>query len=511
MRHPRRRLASLVPLGVLIACLAGASPAPAATPFTAGQGGPPKLAVGADGRGHVAWGIPARAGQPARVGYCRIPAGASACDVTLTLDYPASGDVPQADPVDVAIAVPSATKIVITGSCVSCGGETGTDRIHAFVSTDGGTSFAAPAFLGVTPTTAGLQDGGLWLDGPGLFVTPGEGTRILIAGSGAATTPTIDAVGAGHVYDTSIAAVPGSTKLVHAADDLGQIQFAVFTGLLTAAELGDPAKWLTGRTLTAPESDSVEAVVTSGASGLWLAYHRNFPGQTRVLLRRFDPATDGFGAATAIPIDPVADISVDGPDVSADAGGRLHAVWRSPADSGHLRYTRSGTDGTGFAAAGDIAAGENYLDLEVAAGGDGAGWAAWHTGGDTPIRVVLLDTAQPVFQTPQTTTSTSVPGATIGFSVPKACVQPGSSFKVTLKWKRKKRKGNLFVKVTRADFYIGSKVVRSDRRAPFVQTLTVTASARRGSTITLRARAFIKVKHGKAPKKSIRSTIKVCA
>ena len=43
-----------------------------------------------------------------------------------------------------------------------------------------------------------------------------------------------------------------------------------------------------------------------------------------------------------------------------------------------------------------------------------------------------------------------------------------------------------------------------------MQTLKVTASARRGSTIKLRARAFIKVKKGKAPKKSIRATIKVC-
>jgi hypothetical protein len=105
----------------------------------------------------------------------------------------------------------------------------------------------------------------------------------------------------------------------------------------------------------------------------------------------------------------------------------------------------------------------------------------------------------------------SVPGASISFGVPTGCVQPGSTFRVTLSWKRKKRKGNLFVKVTRADFYIGTKVVRKDKKAPFVQTLRVTASAKRGSTISLRARAFIKVKRGKAPKKSVKATIKVCA
>ena len=109
------------------------------------------------------------------------------------------------------------------------------------------------------------------------------------------------------------------------------------------------------------------------------------------------------------------------------------------------------------------------------------------------------------------TTTVTTPGASIGFSVPNTCVQPGSTFKVTLKWKRQKRKGNLFVKVTRADFYIGAKVAKIDKQAPFVQTLKVTASAKRGSTITLRARAFIKVTHGKVPKKSIKSSIKVCA
>jgi hypothetical protein len=38
----------------------------------------------------------------------------------------------------------------------------------------------------------------------------------------------------------------------------------------------------------------------------------------------------------------------------------------------------------------------------------------------------------------------------------------------------------------------------------------VTAGSKSGSTIRLRARAFIKVKRGKSPKKSIFATIKVC-
>ena len=67
------------------------------------------------------------------------------------------------------------------------------------------------------------------------------------------------------------------------------------------------------------------------------------------------------------------------------------------------------------------------------------------------------------------------------------------------------------MKVRRSDFYIGTKRVKIDKKAPFSQTLTVTASTKRGSTQTVRARAFIKVKKGKSPTKSIKATFKVCA
>ena len=79
-----------------------------------------------------------------------------------------------------------------------------------------------------------------------------------------------------------------------------------------------------------------------------------------------------------------------------------------------------------------------------------------------------------------------------------------------LTWKRQKRKGNLFVKVRRADFYLGSRVIKVDTRVPFVHTYNVTVTQRPGSTIALRARAFIKVKRGKSPKKSIRAKVRVC-
>ena len=51
----------------------------AATPFTAGQGGGVHIVTSSDGAGHVAWVIPARGADPAKVAYCHIPPGGSAC------------------------------------------------------------------------------------------------------------------------------------------------------------------------------------------------------------------------------------------------------------------------------------------------------------------------------------------------------------------------------------------------------------------------------------------------
>jgi hypothetical protein len=112
---------------------------------------------------------------------------------------------------------------------------------------------------------------------------------------------------------------------------------------------------------------------------------------------------------------------------------------------------------------------------------------------------------------PTKTTTASVPGAKISFGTPNTCVKAGSTFKVTLTWKKQKRKGNKFVKVRRADFYIGTKRAKIDKKAPFTQTLKVTASTKKGSTITVKARAYIKVTKGKSPTKSISSKIKVCS
>lgn len=122
-----------------------------------------------------------------------------------------------------------------------------------------------------------------------------------------------------------------------------------------------------------------------------------------------------------------------------------------------------------------------------------------------PIRPV-----PPGTKTPKPTQTAKVGGGTVTVGGPKTCVRPGQSFTATLKWKRSKKKGSKLVKVTRTDFYIDKKRVKIDRRAPFRQRLTV-KKLQPGTTHVLRARAFIKVKRGKGPTKSLRVKFAVCS
>ncbi len=111
---------------------------------------------------------------------------------------------------------------------------------------------------------------------------------------------------------------------------------------------------------------------------------------------------------------------------------------------------------------------------------------------------------------PRTVTHTvTVPGGTIKLTSPKACVPAGTSFTATLSFKKSTKKGAKKVKVTKVVFTIDGKTVKTDKKAPFKQTLTV-RSLLAGSKHKLKARATIKVKHGKSPTKSVSASFSVC-
>lgn len=134
-------------------------------------------------------------------------------------------------------------------------------------------------------------------------------------------------------------------------------------------------------------------------------------------------------------------------------------------------------------------------------------WTA--TGDGTTASGIETPAGQPTPIASRTTT-VGTSGALIRLTLPGGCVPRGGVFRARLSWNKIKRKGNVFVKVRRTDFYVNATRIRIDRKAPFVTNFRVPLSVPAGATLTVRARAFIKVKKGRGPKKSIHASVRVC-
>lgn len=172
-----------------------------------------------------------------------------------------------------------------------------------------------------------------------------------------------------------------------------------------------------------------------------------------------------------------------------------------PAGASHTyRFVATFPD-AGSVADNAFAGASSTIGFVWTATGDGTTTAA---GGSPPPGIT------PVGIAPRTT-SVWAAGALIDLKLPGGCVPRGGTFRATLGWRKVKRKGSVFVKVRRTDFYVNATRVRVDKTPPFVATFRIPLSVPAGATLTVRARAFIKVKKGRGPKKSIHATVRVCA
>jgi hypothetical protein len=378
----------LLALTIAAALLALAPVATAATPFTAGTGSGQDVAVGSDGTGHVVWVTDETAD---RVGYCRIPAGGTACDSESGfLTFPI-GTSPSSPSPHAQVFTPAPGKVVILASCTNCTGIA--QKTYRFISTNNGVSFSA-----------GTQVGNLALNGQADYINTGDVALSVEASDfqaqvGPSPGPTTQlALGQSplYVYDASVAVDPGGTRAVYAVNNLNAVGYRVFqdpsTPGITAAELNNSANWSASLlSLTSPEADNTETHVDGGPSGLYLTYLSNQPGDARVGLRKFDTGTNSFSSPAYIQgADPIEDSGIAYTNHSQDASGRIHAVWRALYDDGRLRYTRSDTSGGNFSAPANLAVRETFFDPVVEAGSDGNGFAVWR-GSASSIRVVPID------------------------------------------------------------------------------------------------------------------------
>ena len=382
------RFALVVAVGAVLSMLA-AVPAGAATPFNAGTGREPQVAVDPSGVGHVVWQI--EDGDD-RIGYCRVPKNATACDLTRELSFPQGGasTVGQGSP---QVFAPSASKVVIVGACFICGtGGGATDRSFRWISSTGGLTFpAAPAEIA----------NGLDPEGDGAYVEAGDvvvgigqsvsgGSRILAGPTALATAP-VSVLAGGHGYSPSVVRVPGHNQLVAAGSSLDAISYSVFSGALTPSSINTAANWSGAQPPTPPVDDD-QSSLGAGGAGVFLAFKRFIPNDNQVVVQRYDPATKAFGAPAAIEGPATIDNhSADYTDIAVDNAGP-HVIWRTLFDDGRLRYRRSTDGGASYGPVLNIATRDTYIDPQIAVAPDGSsGFAAWTGIGNTTVRVVPLD------------------------------------------------------------------------------------------------------------------------
>jgi hypothetical protein len=472
-----------------------AVPARAAGPVAVGAGSLPHVAADGAGAGYVTW--IENVGNTSTFHYCKLPAAAGACTAPLTF-ADAAQDVDGGYP----LLAPDGRVLLVEARGIT----PGRSKL-LWTSTDGGTTFSGPVPIATMSSTGANIAGAATYAPAGTLGLAAE--SIFTIGQISGGTAPFQATGTGPGTTTSSAdltpnvgtsvAVQGDA-LIAALSDFGTLSFSRYAGPVPATTdtMNGAANWSAPAAIGPRSAANTETRLASGAGGLYVGYEVDTTGgQADFVVRRFDGTAWGAPAVVAS--------GAGKPDLVEDPAGRLHALWTDTTGL-HYRFTTDAANST-WSATQTIATGDSFGFPRLAVNAAGNGWAVW--AGSGGIRAVPLKRAT-VYAGPQTSVTTTDSQAKYRLGVPKGCVSPGQSFRVTLTWKRQKRKGNLFVKVRRADFYLGTKKLRVDTRAPYAYTYTVKATQAPGSTIVLRARAFIKVKHGATPKKSIRAKVKVC-
>ncbi len=493
----------VVTLLATTALLIGAPAAWAGEPFTIGEGSDPHLVVDGDGTAHVTW----ENSVTDRINYCRVPRGANACAAAAALNT-------GAEPGRALLLREGANLRIVTTNVAS--------ETLIWSSADNGTTW--------TPNGAPTKIYDFGSGAPSDPVLGPQAGQFTIASFNPGINVWAPSLNASEAGTTTHAELPtggvsslGYDLQVAPTSDGGLVAVAnnlantYFWRMNAGADPSVTASWAGPSLITAGGDSNV----AGGSSGTFVLSAATSTAQ----IHRWNGA--GFDNVLNAGEKPYID------DITVGPAGGVAAIWRRNSPN-TLRLALSVDGGASWGLRSIAFDDVVYSGMDVALADDNEGWATYE-GTATPdsnakrfIRLTSTadltppapapaptptptPTPPPTFSGPFRPVTGTVKGATITFTVPRTCVQPGQKFRVTLKWKRKKRKGNLFVKVRRTDFYIGTRRVKIDRKAPFVQTLTATATAPRGSKITLRARAFIKVRRGKSPTKSIRTTITVCA
>lgn len=495
MLHPR----SLLPIPLAVALtLVPAATASAATPIPLGTVAAADVAVDAAGAAHIAL-----SGTDGAVSHCLIPRDGTGCVRRTPIAMPGA-------PIGSEVHAQVNGAAVLVTAARSTGDPDG-DGPAVAVSTDGGASFAPGVRVGSSQVLAGQQvvgpDGALWhgvMSGGFLNVV-----RAAFDGSTPTSTPRLvfDGPGAG-VDPAGFAIVDGVAVAVRPTDPA-----AFFAHPLGSGDPHVATSWSPPGTLT-PTAGRVigEPSLASGGRGMVLTTLENGSLEAAITARRWTGA--GFGPPVVLYRNQGGSNNANNGEVTADPGGRFHAVFTG--DNGStLRYARSADGGATWSPAQVLTTSpdRSVLRARASAAADGRGFAVAVRGEEW--FALPLEPSAGLPGEPTVTTKVTEGDTDLLLGLPRGCL-PAGDVRVTLTQRARKVKTRrstgrrVVVKVTRVDFSVDGRNVRTDRRAPFTQTLRLVGLAP-GSTHVVRARAFLKVRTGKQRTRSIRRSVRICA
>jgi hypothetical protein len=338
-----------------------------AAPFVIGTGDTPAVAVAANGTAYIAWNGADAQDTPT---YCRLPRGATACDVALTLPVtPGTGSV-------------SRPHVSLLGGRVSIlvhryGEVTG---IVQYTSTDGGVSFTSRLAGGNVPIYESA-------DGPGDSVSvvtnaDGRGGLYQSVPLASGTATAFAAFGTDRPYAGAVG-MDGANPVVAFGTAIGDlVRVSRYSGA------GDPnaaASW-------SPPVEIGYATyprLAGGPLGLFLLAGDGAGG---LFVRRFSAGT--FGAPVTI----AASGDSSEMHLHQDPAGRLHAVYpRLDAAGYHAQHAVS-DDGVAWTTT-ELASAPSSQQgsMRVAAAPDHIGVAVWENGTQIEVSTVSGASADPQF------------------------------------------------------------------------------------------------------------------
>lgn len=471
-----RLLAAIAARGCACACAcalvlpaaAGADPIVDLGP-TAG----PASAV-TDGAGtlHAVWHTYETEPGPDMLSYCRVPAGGTACAPTRLTGFPS---IVVKDPHLLLRPQDGALVVVVPGN----DGQ-GRNVTFELVSLDGGTTWSAPAIVGVGQYDidhAALTPDGTAVDTLEAFVQKMSWQRVPVSGGPAeqrlaSLTAEPNGRDMGFVFDGNLGYLPdGRPMIVARSPNVGEgIRYRVLR-----AQGADPyanASWTPWS--AAPPLGGIYVDTGFGPNGIWALTHDSILDGQGLKIWRFDgrrfakPRTLGtIGGRATTNLLGVKLVSGSALDFAQDAGGRLHVAWGRDDLCGEgrhcLLYRRNEPRGFGPPVVYPLPLGlDEPHDLVLAPNAGGSGWMVWRPGGGGQHSYATALATPP--------RGSRVGSRRIGRSrrvtapTHYGCIAPGGRFVHRLLVSGRRRG----VRILSVRFsFDGGQLARTDRRAPY--------------------------------------------